>query len=178
MVILITRIFLTCSLRSSPRNGNAVKYFRTAGACPSVRSFGVLDSRRPTTHLRIRRTAKGGATNPEVSFSSRGQLEHQSGVRSGRARAGQSDKYQKSMSASVTCQNSHLSDATETLPMFALFEMLHSVAETVRGGKSRWLRSNYLTNSGKYFTGKVPLSRTSSWYGPSSNALPRARCTF
>ena len=28
--------------------------------------------------------AFGGATNPEVSFSSRGQLEHQSGVRSGR----------------------------------------------------------------------------------------------
>jgi hypothetical protein len=38
--------------------------------------------------------------------------------------------------------------------------------------------SNYFTNSGKYFTGKVPLSRTSSWYGPSSKPVPRARCTF
>ena len=56
--------------------------------------------------------ACGGVANPEVSFSSRGPLEHQSSVRSGQARTGQSDKYQKSMSASVTCQNSHLSDAT------------------------------------------------------------------
>ena len=51
--------------------GKAVKYFRTAGACPSVRSFGVLDSRRPTARLRIRRNAFGDATNPCVIFITR-----------------------------------------------------------------------------------------------------------
>ena len=40
-----------------------------------------------------------------VPFSSRGPLEHQSDVHSGQARAGQSDKYQKSMSAKVTNKN-------------------------------------------------------------------------
>ncbi len=35
----------------------AVKHFRTAGAFPSVRSFGVLDSRRPTACLQIRHAA-------------------------------------------------------------------------------------------------------------------------
>lgn len=42
------------------------------GLDPSVRSFGVLDARRLLACLRIRRTAKGGATNPEFSFSLRG----------------------------------------------------------------------------------------------------------
>ncbi len=124
----------------SPLRGNAVKHFRTAGACPTVGSFGVLDSRRPIACLRIRRIALGGATNLEVSFSSRGLLEHQSGVRSGRARAGQNDKYQKSMSAKVTSQNSHFPDATiEMLPfVFVVRNASQRCLRGARGAKSKW----------------------------------------
>ncbi len=51
-------------------------------------------------------TAVGGATNPELSFSLRGTLEHQSGVRSGLARAGQNAHDQKFLS--IECSNKFL----------------------------------------------------------------------
>ncbi len=57
--------------------------FRTAGACPAVRSFGVLDSRPLIA---------------KVVFLLPLALEHQRGIRSGPARAGQNDKHRPNFS--------------------------------------------------------------------------------
>ncbi len=58
--ILETGVNFFLPLLPSALLGNAVKHIRTAGDCPTVRSFGVLNSRRPILQLWIRGAAPGG----------------------------------------------------------------------------------------------------------------------